>query len=624
MTLSRIAILSCAALITFMLAAAMLIRAGEGPFHVIETAVTPTVEVAGLASPSISAGRPENADLGRLAMTVFVLLLLSSLTALVTLLGVIGSENLALKGRRVIEVTLGAPPRWLLAAAMRLWRRRLLVAGIASGLLCAGTVSWLVWTIPPGTSLRYPAVWPAALVLVVIALVVYAAAVAPIHRLYRPGLSLSREADQQQYTDPRPQQFNRVLLVTCQLTIAVAILAGSGLMVLAGDRPPGMVDGALDAQAAPGRTVVGQLASRDTAAGDGDPAAHAALYASALSALGDAPGVAAESLATPGAWMGRGPSVIAVNYCGPCSAGGFPNPIHRTRVRVHAVMPGFFAKRGMEIQAGQGLDAFSADTRPPGIPERKYGRSVVINESYAREHFSSPVGRSVMLRGDGGEVWYDVVGVVRDTPRGGLGDSGPRYAVYYSAVEHPPSEIELVATVNVPAAAGLDDSLRVVQGALAEVPESELSITGFRWARDEIARVWGTAGWVGGGTRLAGVLAAIVALAGVMSALRAHIRARLREMGIRAALGAPPRSLRRMVLRETLRISLVGTGLGLWVATTVIAFLSPSAVDTFNALLFVTITVLFVGGAVAVALPSAWLAATAHPSTVMQAQNRVG
>lgn len=624
MTLSRIAILSCAALITFMLAAALLIRAGDGPFHVIETAATPTVEVAGLASPSISAGRPEVADLGRLAVTVFVLLLLSSLTALVTLLGVIGSENLALKGRRVIEVMLGAPPRRLLAAAVGLWRRRLVVAGIASGVLCAGIVAWLVWTIPPGTALDLPAVWPAGLALAAIVLVVYAAGALPVQRLYRPGRSLSREADQQQYTDPRPRQFNRVLLVTCQLTIAVAILAGSGLMVLAGDRPPGMVDVA-QGGAAPGRTVVGQLAPRGGGAGDRDPASRAAVYSSALSALRDAPGVAAESLATPGAWMGRGASVIAVNYCGPCSAGGFPNPIHRTRVRAHAVMPGFLAKRGIRIREGLSLDAAAAGPPPEGTPERKYGRSVVVNESYARAHFSSPVGRSVMLRGDGGEeVWYDVVGVVGDMPRGGLGDSGSRYAVYYSAVEHPPSEIELVATVDVPATAGLDDSLRVVQRALAEAPESGLSVTGFRRASDEIARVWGTAGWVGGGTRMAGVLAAIVALAGVMSTLRAHIRARLREMGIRAALGAPPRSLRRMVLRETLRISLVGTGLGMWVATTVIAFLSPSAVDTFDAVLFLTITVLFVGGAVLVALPSARLAATAQPSTVMQAQNRVG
>lgn len=615
MTLHRIAIVSCSALITLMLAAAMFVRFGDDSFHVIRTAATPTVEVAGLPALSGTAARPERADLDHLAITALVLLLLSSLTVLVTLLGVIGSENLALKGRRVIEVMLGAPPRGLVGAAARLWRRRLAVSGVVGGVLCAGAVAWLVRTSPPGTALGLPSAWPPAAVLALIALVVLGAGVAPVRRLYRPGRSLSREADQSRYTDPRPQQFNRVLLITFQFAVSVAILASSGLLILSSDRRPGALDGALAGQSGErGQTVVGQL----TAAGDtaDDPGARSALYASALAALRNAPGVVAESLATPGAWMGRGPSTIVVNECGPCMAGGLPNPFHRTRVRVHAVVPGFFAQRGLRITEGTAFaDTASA---PPRV------RQVVINEAYARAHFVDPVGKSLMLRGGDEEVWYNVVGVVGDAPRGGLGDSGSRYTVYYSALEHPPAGIELVATVDVPASAGLDDSLRVVSGALAGTPEGDLVITDFRLASDDLARVYGTAAWMGGGTRVAGLLAALVALGGVMSTLRAHIRARLREMGIRAALGAPPGTLRRMVLRETLRIAGVGTGLGLWAATFIVAFLSPRAVEIFNAPIFLTIGVLFIGGAVLVGRPSARLAATAQPWAVMEAQSSEG
>ena len=384
-------------------------------------------------------------------------------------------------------------------------------------------------------------------------------------------------------------------------------------MILSASRLPADSPGAKPGlpHAGAGQTVVGQLAVRSGASSD--PAARGGLYRSALAALRDAPGVAAESLATPGAWMGRGPSVIAINHCGPCSAGGLPNPIHRTRVRVHAVMPGFFANRSMRILAGHGFDL-------PGDVELKYGRPVVINESYAQAHFIDPVGRALMLSGGTEEVWYDVVGVVSDTPRGGLGDSGPRYAVYYSAIEHPPAGIEFVATVDVPESAGLDDSLRVVRGALDAAPGGgSMGITDFRRASDDLARVWGTAGWMGRGTQAAGAVAALLVLAGVMSTLRAHIRARFRELGIRAALGAPPRSLRRMVLRETLRIGVAGTGLGLWAATSVIAFLSPRAVAIFDAPLFLLIAGLFIGGAILVGLPGARLAATAHPRTVMRA-----
>ena len=252
-------------------------------------------------------------------------------------------------------------------------------------------------------------------------------------------------------------------------------------------------------------------------------------------------------------------------------------------------------------------------------PETGAGRSVVINQAYARAHFIGPLGKTLTLRGGDDEVWYEVAGVVTDAPRGGLGDSGSRYAVYYSALEHPPSEIELVATVDVPQSAGLDDSLRVVREALATTPEGDLVISDFRSARDEMARVYGTAGWLGSGARAAGMLAGLVALAGVTSTLRAHIRARLREMGIRAAVGAPPGKLRRMVIREALRLGAVGSGLGLWAATFVIALLSPRAVDIFSAPLFMAVAVLFIGSALLVALPSARLAASAHPRTVMEA-----
>ena len=638
MALQRIAILSCAALVALMLAAVLLLRGGggDGSFHVIETAATPTVEVAGLPAPPRPAARAERADLGQLAVTTMVLLSLAALTALVTLLGVIGSENLARKGRRVIEVMLGAPPRRLVGAAAVLWRRRLLAAGAMGGGLCAVGVVWLAGTAPPGTSMAAPALWPVAAALLLVAGLVFTAGVVPVRRLYSRGRPLSEEAGNRQYTDPRPQQFDRMLLITAQLAIAVAILASSGLMLLASavrpilpeeGRPAARSVGQAGAttegagvdgvEAAAGQTVVGKLASQ--AEGAADSATRAAIYESALVALRGAPGLAAESLSTPGAWLGRGPEVIAVNECGPCWVGQAPHPIHRTRVQVHAVMPGFFTQRGMRFIDGNGFEGNAAElgagqqAGPGSAP-----RLVVINRAYADAHFIGPVGKRLNLDTGSEEVWYEVVGVVSDAPRGGLGTSGSAYTVYYSALEHPPAEIELVATVDVPPEAGLDDSLRVVRAALDSAPAGDLVITDFKHAGDELERVYGTAGWLGGGTRAAGVLAAIVALVGVTGTLRAHIRSRLREMGVRSALGAPPRTLHRMVVRESLRLAAAGTGLGLWMATFLVAFLSPNSVGTFSLPLYVGVAVLFVGSAALVALPSARLAASAEPREVME------
>ena len=46
-----------------------------------------------------------------------------------------------------------------------------------------------------------------------------------------------------------------------------------------------------------------------------------------------------------------------------------------------------------------------------------------------------------------------------------------------------------------------------------------------------------------------------------------------------------------MVIREALRLGAAGTGLGLWAATFLVAFLSPSAVGTFSLPLYVGVAV---------------------------------
>ncbi len=603
MPLYRTAIGSCAALVALLLAAAFLYGGGGDSFHVIGTEVTPTVELAGLPGADRPAGRAEVADLDRLAGTALALLLLSSVTVLTTVLGVIAAENLSLQGRRVIEVMLGAPPSWLVGAAARRWVRRVGIAVVLGALLCGVAVVLMALGAPPGTFLAHPSAWPFAVVVVLVAALVLGIAVLPVMALYRRGRALAQEAESQHSTDPRPRQFGRVVLVTLQLCITVSILAGSGLLVAAGAAQPGIdtPDGAGQGAA---RSVVGLLSPVGDSARD--PLRRAALFESALAALGDAPGLAAESLGTPGSWIGRGPELMALNECGACSIGGMPVPVQSARVKHHAVMPGFFAERGLSFAAGGGF-----------TPDAAVGE-VVINEAYARAHFRDPpvVGRGVLIGGPGA-AWHEVVGVVRDSSGRGLGASGSRYAVYYSALQHPPAQIELVAGVSAPPDAGVEDSLEIVRTVLAELPVPELVVAGFKPASDELERVYGTAGWLGSGSRVAGVAAAVVALAGMVGALRAHVRSRQREMGIRSALGADPRALRRMVLREAFRIGAVGVGMGLWLTMLIVGAVGPPGVGIFSAPLFLAIAAVFVLAAVLAALPGARVAASSEPRSVM-------
>ena len=592
------------------LSTALLLRGGngDGRFHTLVAAVTPTVEMEGLPAPDFRAGTAELDDLDGLARTTLVLFLMAVATALVSLLGVIAAENLLLEGRRVVEVMLGAPLRRMLGGTVRRWRRRLLWSLATGGVVAAGIAALMAGLAPPGISFATPS-WFAGLgSLLVLAGLLALAALVPIRMLYTPSRPLVQEAESQHLTDPRPRRFNRVLMIAVQLSVAVTIVTASGLFLLSdGGRSDGL--SGTGGRGAGGRHTVLGLISPAEATG-GDPLARAALYESALNALQRAPEVVAESLATPGAWIGRGPEVRTANECGRCSDGGMPHPIHVAMVKHHAVMPGFFAERELPFVAGRGFTTEG--------PRTGAAREVVINLAYARDHFLDPpvIGREVALGGIRGE-WHVVVGVVRDPGGRGLGASGSPYSVYLSALDHPPARIELVATVPAGAAKDEEDSLRIVGESLAGLSGNGLGVEELKPAADEMARVHGTAVWLGWGSRVAGVVAALAAVFGMVGAMRTHVRSRLRDMGIRSALGAAPRALKRLILREALRIGGVGVGLGLWGTTLVVGVVGPPGVPIFNAPLFLAVAALFLGVSVGAAAPGARLAATAEPREVM-------
>jgi ABC-type antimicrobial peptide transport system permease subunit len=115
-------------------------------------------------------------------------------------------------------------------------------------------------------------------------------------------------------------------------------------------------------------------------------------------------------------------------------------------------------------------------------------------------------------------------------------------------------------------------------------------------------------------------LAALLALVGVLGVLSVVVSRRLREMGVRVALGAPPRHVRRLVVRAGMVPVAVGTTVGIVAATAATRLLAAQVhgVSRLDPWSFAMAAVAFLLVSALVCLWPAARAARVDPVTVLR------
>jgi putative ABC transport system permease protein len=207
------------------------------------------------------------------------------------------------------------------------------------------------------------------------------------------------------------------------------------------------------------------------------------------------------------------------------------------------------------------------------LPTDKEGAPavVIINQAFARRRLAGEVPIGKRISGDRGKTWGAIVGVVGDTKEISL-DQNLSDEIYYPMDQLPSAPSgewvrSLVVRTEVDPMALANQVRKIIYETAPETAVSYL-MTLEQARRDTLTspRVM---------TSLLGLfagLALIVAASGIGGMLALSVNLRVKEIGIRLALGAEPADILKMVLKQGMTLVAVGLSCGLVV---VLAMIGP-------------------------------------------------
>jgi putative ABC transport system permease protein len=212
-----------------------------------------------------------------------------------------------------------------------------------------------------------------------------------------------------------------------------------------------------------------------------------------------------------------------------------------------AVSPDYFKALGIPLKEGR-LFAETDNEKGPLV--------VVINEAMKRQIWpnESPIGKHIS--NDGGEHWGTIVGTVGDVREFGL-DHPPVPEIYAPQKLNLSPGVLIVRTAVEPRsmAKALTRAVHDVDSQMAV--SRILSLEQARYESMASPRV--TASLLG----IFAGLALVIATAGIGGIMALMVSQRVREIGIRIALGARPSSILQMVLGQGMLLAVLGIGIGI-------------------------------------------------------------
>jgi predicted permease len=332
----------------------------------------------------------------------------------------------------------------------------------------------------------------------------------------------------------------RGILVIAEVSLALVLLMGAGLMMKSLFRIL-----SVDAGIRTEHVLTMQIDLR-TARYEKDPAILN-LWDRLLTSVGQLPGVQVTALGTGLPLTDdHSRTDISIDGMDPPKPGSYPHP------DVHIVSPAYVSALGLRLVQGRAFTDQDDEHAP---------RVAIINSLMARQLFSerNPIGGRFHFGGISQKKppeWLTIVGVVGDTKLYGLANP-PRLEAYLPFHQAVTGSMKLIVK-----SAGEPSSLTSgIRSAVASLDKDQPVFaveTMDQYLRDSISTRRITFIVLGCFSALALVLAGV----GIYGVISYSVTQRMREIGIRIALGAQSRDVLRMVIAQGAKIAMAGVLIG--------------------------------------------------------------
>ena len=287
-------------------------------------------------------------------------------------------------------------------------------------------------------------------------------------------------------------------------------------------------------------------------------------------------------------------SVGMVNYLplygGLGSATGFtiegkpaPPPGQEPSTNVRVADSGYFSSMGIPLLRGRNFTE---------VENSEVRHVVLISEAMARQHFrgEDPIGKRISVEMFEKPVPTEIVGIVGDVRYDSLVDQ-PEPTVYFPHPELTYPFMTLVISTN----ADASGVAPAVQRELHEI-DPDQPVSDVRTMNQVMADTMARARFNTLLLTLFAGLATLLAAVGIFGVMNYSLTLRTREIGLRMALGAQHREVLMLMLRQGLRLTLVGTAIGLAGALALTRLMSSLlfGVDTADPATFAIIVLLLI------------------------------